>query len=86
MAVFRSYRCRPKAWCDSYDAGSFDWSVESNGLNDDGLLLDAGGLPASLVGETLTDYGGYAQILYGFKKGWVAGLARRLCFQRSGCV
>jgi hypothetical protein len=58
----------------SYDAGSFDWSVESNGLNDDGLLLDAGGLPANLVGETLTDYGGYAQILYGFKKGWVAGL------------
>jgi hypothetical protein len=40
-----------------------------------GEVVDDGtGLPAVLGGESLTDYGIYAQVLYGFKKGWVAGL------------
>ena len=32
------------------------------------------GLPAVLAQETVTDYGAYGQILYGFRKGWVVGL------------
>jgi len=58
----------------SYDAGSFNWDENGNGIADAGELIDAGGAPANLAGETLTDYGGYAQVLYGFRKGWVAGL------------
>lgn len=57
-----------------YDAGSFNWDLNGNGTADSGELIDAGGQPAVLTGETLTDYGGYAQVLYGFRKGWVAGL------------
>ena len=57
-----------------YDAGSFNWDLNGNGIADPGELTDAAGRPDVLVGETLTDYGGYAQVLYGFRKGWVAGL------------
>ena len=58
-----------------YDAGSFNWDQNGNGIADAGELINSEtGLPAVLSGETLTDYGGYAQLLYGFKKGWVAGL------------
>ena len=32
------------------------------------------GLPAVLGRETLTDFGGYVQVLYGFRRNWVAGL------------
>lgn len=58
-----------------YQAGAFDWD-----LNGDSLLgpgeedLNSDGLPDLLPRETLTDYGFYSQILYGFRKGWVAGL------------
>jgi hypothetical protein len=38
------------------------------------VVLDGLGAPAFLPGETLVDYGFYSQVLYGFKKGWVAGL------------
>lgn len=52
----------------NYEAGAFDWADEENPLLD-----PATDLPAFLAGETLTDYGFYTQILYGFRKGWVAG-------------
>jgi hypothetical protein len=58
-----------------YEAGMFDWDENENGLLDDGEVLDVGtGLPAVLGRETLTDYGFYSQLLYGFRKGWVAGI------------
>jgi hypothetical protein len=57
-----------------YEAGSFNWDLNDNGIADPGELAAPGGQPAFLAGETLTDYGGYAQLLYGFRKGWVAGL------------
>ena len=56
-----------------YEAGAFDWDENGNGLVDDGELA-VDGAPASLPGETLVDYGFYSQLLYGFRKGWVAGL------------
>ncbi len=65
-----------------YKAGAFDWDEGANGgdadgdgLVDEGILVDAStGLPATFAEESLTDYGFYTQLLYGFKKGWVAGL------------
>lgn len=36
--------------------------------------LDGNNVLESLPAETLTDWGFYSQFLYGFKKGWVAGL------------
>lgn len=65
-----------------YETGAFDWDEDGNGGDadgdgtvDDGILVDpATGLPAVLAGETLTDYGFYTELLYGFRKGWVAGL------------
>ncbi len=64
-----------EALLQRYDAGTFDWDENSNAAADDGELIDTGtGLPALLPGETLTDYGLYSQLLYGFRKGWVAGL------------
>lgn len=51
-----------------YEAGEFDWA-------ETGELVDVdSGAPAVLPGETLVDYGFYTQVLYGFRKGWVAGL------------
>jgi hypothetical protein len=65
-----------------YKAGMFDWDengdngdADGNGFPDEGGLVDAGGVaPAVVGGETLTDYGFYSQLVYGFKKGWLAGL------------
>lgn len=65
-----------------FRAGAFDWDeggnlgdADGNGFVDQGVLTDAiTGLPASFSTETLTDYGFYTQVLWGFKKGWVAGL------------
>lgn len=56
-----------------YKAGAFDWAevAEEGGIP---IIDDATGDPAVLRGETLTDYGFYTQLLYGFRKGWVAGL------------
>jgi hypothetical protein len=51
-----------------YDAGAFNWLGEEN------PVVDGNGDPAELRAETLNDYGVYAQLLWGFKKGWVAGL------------
>lgn len=58
-----------------YDAGAFDWDEDGDGAVSPGEVVDdSTGLPAVLEGENLTDYGVYAQVLYGFRKGWVAGL------------
>lgn len=65
-----------------YELGSFDWDEDANlgdgdgnGFVDEGVVTDATGLaPAILNPEIVTDYGLYAQLLHGFRKGWVAGL------------
>jgi hypothetical protein len=58
-----------------YEAGAFDWDEDRDGAVSPGEVVDVNtGLPASLPGETLTDYGFYAQLSYGFRKGWVAAL------------
>jgi hypothetical protein len=58
-----------------YEAGAFDWDENGDGLVDDGEIEDLDtGAPALLGGERLTDYGFYTQLLYGFRRGWVAGL------------
>lgn len=58
-----------------YDAGRFDWADEAAGGTTTDVVLDAAtGQPAALEGETLTDYGFYTQVLWGFRRGWVAGL------------
>ena len=58
-----------------YQAGAFSEDLDGS------LTLDAGepdlngdGLIDSVPRETLTDWGLYSQLLWGFKKGWVAGL------------
>jgi hypothetical protein len=63
-----------------YDLGMFDWAGEAgdgdgNTFIDEGILVDStGAIPALLNSETVTDYGVYSQLLYGFRKGWVAGV------------
>ncbi len=58
-----------------YDVGAFDWDEDGDGAVSPGEVVDADtGLPAVRAGERLTDYGLYAQVLYGFRKGWGAGL------------
>ena len=58
-----------------YKAGAFNWDLNGDGVADPGERVDpATGLPAVLPRETVTDYGVYSQLLYGFRKGWVAGL------------
>ena len=58
-----------------YELGSFDWDENGDDLVDPGEVVDeATGRPANLNAETVTDYGVYSQLLYGFRKGWVAGL------------
>lgn len=51
-----------------YDVGAFDWAETGEVVDQDT------GLPAILSGETLTDYGLYSQLSYGFKKGWVGAV------------
>jgi len=46
-----------------FQAGAFAEDADGAGANE-----------IELPGETLTDYGFYSQILYGFRKGWIAGL------------
>jgi hypothetical protein len=58
-----------------YQAGAFDWDEDGDGAVSIGEIEDLNtGLPAVLSSETLTDYGLYTQLLYGFRKGWVAGV------------
>ena len=58
-----------------YKSGAFNWDLNRDGvLDSDEMANSATGAPARLPRETLTDYGLYSQVLYGFHKGWVAGL------------
>lgn len=74
-----------------YEAGAFSWDLDGNGALDPGEVQDplTGG-PAWLPKETLTDWGFYTQLLYGFRKGWVAGLrldhlnSQRADYERRG--
>jgi hypothetical protein len=57
------------------EVGFFDGDFDGDGALSAGDLADpTGAALASVPGETLTDYGFYTQLLYGFRKGWVAGL------------
>ena len=64
-----------EAMLRKYQAGAFSEDLNGNlvldtnepDLNDDGLI-------DSVPRETLTDWGAYSQLLYGFHPGWVAGL------------
>jgi len=56
-----------------YELGTFDWQEEAD-AGETPIIDEATGLPAVLANETVTDYGFYSQLLYGFRKGWVAGL------------
>ena len=62
-----------------YDAGAFDWAGEP-----DPVIDATTGAPADLTGETLDDYGLYTQLLYGFRKGWVAGMRLDYAASRPG--
>lgn len=58
-----------------YQLGAFEWDENANGIADAGEVVNAAtGLPAVLRRETVTDWGLYSQLLYGFHPGWVAGL------------
>jgi len=64
-----------EAMARRFNAGAFHWDLNGNGIADPGEMTSlATGLPAALPRETLTDYGLYSQVVYGFRKGWVAGL------------
>lgn len=83
-----------------YQLGEFDWDEQGNGGDADGdgfvdagCLTEATGLtPAVLARETVTDYGAYAQLLYGFRQGWVGGLrldyvaGERAAYERAGLL
>lgn len=58
-----------------YEAGEFSWDLNgSNALDPDERDLDGDGMVDVLPGERLRDWGVYGQALWGFRKGWVAGL------------
>ena len=71
-AGFPFVSVQTEAMLRRYDAGAFDWSTVGAGQP---MVLEPDGVtPAALAGETLTDWGLYSQVLWGFKPGWVAGL------------
>jgi len=49
--------------------GAFDWAGQADPIYDRDT-----GAPAVLDSETFSDYGFYTQLVYGFHKGWTAGL------------
>src|SRR5947199_6126100 len=58
-----------------YQAGAFSEDLDGSGTLDPGEPdLNGDGLIDSVPRETLTDWGFYWQVLYGFGKGLVAGL------------
>ena len=58
-----------------YQAGAFSEDLDGSGILDPGEPdLNGDGLIDSVPRETLTDWGAYSQVLWGFKPGWVAGL------------
>jgi hypothetical protein len=76
QAGFPFVSFQAEAMLRRYELGLFDWDENGNTVLDDGEVgsLNTPGTPAVLGRETVSDYGGYAQLLYGFRKGWVAGL------------
>lgn len=75
QAGFPFVSFQTEAMLRQYELGAFDWDENGNGLADDGEIVDPlTGQPAVLNRETITDWGFYSQLLYGFRKGWVAGL------------
>ncbi|MEO6182627.1 MAG: hypothetical protein ABIP76_05815 [Verrucomicrobiota bacterium] len=67
-----------EAMLRKYQAGAFSNigdDTDSNGAIDNGEAdLFGDGLIHNAPRETLTDYGFYSQLAYGFRKGWVANL------------
>jgi hypothetical protein len=58
-----------------YEAGAFSEDSNGNGILDPGEPdLNGDGIADSVTRETLKDWGAYSQVLWGFRKGWVAGL------------
>jgi hypothetical protein len=58
-----------------YQAGAFSEDLDGNFTLDPGEPdLNGDGIIDSVPRETLTDWGLYSQVLWGFKPGWVAGL------------
>ena len=58
-----------------FQAGAFNWDLNGDGsLDSDERDLDADGVPDVLPRETVDDWGFYSQLLWGFRRGWVAGL------------
>lgn len=58
-----------------YQAGAFSEDLDGSGTLDPGEPdLNGDGLIDAVPRETLTDWGAYSQLLYGFRPGWVAGL------------
>ncbi len=55
-------------------AGAFSNDFDGSGMLDAGEDLFGDGLIHNSPREMLTDWGIYSQFLYGFRKGWVAGL------------
>ena len=58
------------------------WQTEILGRSYDASASNDPGGPV-LPGETLEDYGGYTQLLWGFRPGWAAGLRYELATARG---
>jgi len=58
-----------------YQLGAFSEDLNGNGALDlSEPDINGDGVIDSVPRETITDWGWYGQVLYGFRKGWVAGL------------
>ncbi|MGC8829323.1 MAG: hypothetical protein ACP5TE_06055 [Verrucomicrobiia bacterium] len=58
-----------------YTADRYNWDLNLNGALDPGEMdFNNDGLPDLFPKETLTDYGFYSELNWGFKKGWIASL------------
>jgi hypothetical protein len=66
-AGFPFVKWQTEAMLRRYEAGAFSSDTDDDGIDD--FFLPA---------ETLEDWGGYSQILWGFRRGWVAGLRGEL--------
>jgi hypothetical protein len=57
-----------------YQAGAYSNDLNGNAALDPGEDVFGDGMIHNAPRETLTDWGFYSQVLYGFRQGWVAGL------------
>ncbi|HYG24351.1 MAG TPA: hypothetical protein VEH04_16360 [Verrucomicrobiae bacterium] len=74
QAGFPFVSFQAEAMVRRYELGAFNWDENENDAADEGEVTNPGGLPASLRRESVTDWGFYSQVLYGFRKGWVGGV------------